>query len=125
MAKAQLTTKAGTLVTVEGTPQEVAALVAQIEGAPLVKEKSSPKARKTREKEASRAKATPVNLITSLIDGGFFRKPKDLASIKVALQEMGHFFPVTSLSPAMLRFVRKRELRRLRDNSRWMYTGGA
>lgn len=122
MAKVQLKTKAGTTVVVEGTPEEVAALVERLEGTAPVKEKT---VRRAREKGASGSKATPVNLITSLIDGGFFRKPKDLGTVKVALEEMGHFFPVTTLSPAMLRFVRRRQLRRLRDNKRWMYTGGA
>lgn len=123
MAKVQLKTKAGTTVVLEGTPEEVAALVERLEGtSPPPKEKE---ARRDKDKPPSSGKATPVNLITSLIDGGFFRKPKDLASVKVALEEMGHFFPVTTLSPTMLRFVRRRQLRRLRDSKRWMYTGGA
>lgn len=121
MAKVQLKTRAGTTVVVEGTPEEVAALVERIEGAVPTRGKSAPRAR---ERGGSTAKATPINLISSLIDGGFFRKPKDLASVKVALQEMGHFYPVTTLSPALLRLVRQRQLRRLRDNKRWMYTGG-
>jgi len=57
------------------------------------------------------------------MDGGFFRKPKDLAAIKVALEEMGHYYPITTLSPTLLRLVRKRQLRRTRDKKRWLYTG--
>jgi hypothetical protein len=71
----------------------------------------------------NKQKATPINLISSLIDGGFFRKPKDLAAAKIALEEMGHFFPVTTLSPVLLRLVRKRQLRRIKDQKRWFYTG--
>jgi hypothetical protein len=119
MAKAQLKTKTGTIIAIEGTPEEVASLVERIEGGSS-NEKRAPK---TSEKNASSAKATPVNLICSLIDGGFFRKPKDLASVKMALEEMGHFYPITTLSPALLRLVRRRQLRRLRDKKRWMYTG--
>jgi hypothetical protein len=121
MAKAELKTKSGTVITVEGTPEEVASMVKKIEGAPP-EENSRHKPRKKATPERT-AKATPVNLISTLIDGGFFRKPKDLASVKVALEEMGHFYPVTTLSPALLRFVRRRELRRLREDKRWMYTG--
>lgn len=119
MAKAQLKTKTGTTIVVEGTPEEVASLIERIEGGSS-REKATPKSAK---KNVSSAKATPVNLICSLIDGGFFRKPKDLASVKMALEEMGHFYPITTLSPALLRLVRRRQLRRLRDNKRWMYTG--
>src|SRR6266699_1587013 len=103
MAKAHLTTKKGTTIVIEGTPSEVATLVKHFEGerpstAPEPKRRSPP---------AAGAKPTPVNLISSLIDGGFFKKPKDLGSVKVALEEIGHFYPVTSLSPALLRLVRK------------------
>jgi hypothetical protein len=122
MAKVELKTKSGTVIVIEGSPDEVASVVKKIEGTPSTPETGP---RKPRRKEAAErtAKPTPVNLISSLIDGGFFRKPKDLASVKVALQEMGHFYPVTSLSPALLRLVRRRELRRLREDKRWMYTG--
>jgi len=123
MAKAQLTTKTGTVVVIEGTPDEVAALVRKIEGEPPSHMPASSGGKKAAP-SAKPPKATPVNLISSLIDGGFFRKPKDLASVKVALQEMGHFYPVTTLSPALLRFVRRRQLRRLQEDNRWMYTGG-
>lgn len=105
---------------IEGTPEEVASLVERIEGDKSGDKKPLSKARR---RNASRAKVTPANLINTLIDGGFFRKPKDLASVKVALEEMGHFYPITTLSPTLLRLVRQRQLRRLRDNKRWMYTG--
>ena len=34
--------------------------------------------------------------------------------MKAALEEMGHHYPVTTLSPTLLRQVRKRNLRRLK-----------
>jgi hypothetical protein len=120
MAKAHLTTKAGTTIVIEGSTEEVAALVRQIQEDAPPGEKTWPPRRQKRGKSA---KPTPQNLISSLIDGGFFRKPKDLASVKVALEEIGHFYPVTTLSPALLRLVRGRQLRRIRDKKRWMYTG--
>ena len=120
MAKAYIT-KGDTKITVEGTPEEVAKLVAQLGGGHTNRQGRAP-VRNTAEKE-KRQKATPINLISTLIDGDFFRKPKDLAAVKVALEEMGHFYPVTTLSPALLRLVRKRQLRRVRDQKRWLYTG--
>jgi hypothetical protein len=39
----------------------------------------------------------------------------------MALEEQGQFYPVTSLSPTVLRLVRKRELRRIKDKKRWLY----
>ena len=122
MPKAHIVTKNGTKITIEGTPEEVASLAKQ-----LAEPTGSPALPKSKPSKGSKLllqlKPTPSNLIASLIDGGFFRKPKDLASIKVALEEMGHFFPVTTLSPVLLRLVRKRQLRRMKDKKRWLYTG--
>ena len=123
MAKARLTTKAGTSIVIEGSAAEVAALVKQIEPeAGASKPPSSARAGNRPRRE--QPKATPLNLISSLIDGGFFRKkPKDLAAVRGALAEMGHVYPVTTLSPTLLRLVRSRQLRRLKEKKRWLYTG--
>jgi hypothetical protein len=121
MAKAEYTTLGGAKVMVEGTPREVAELLKCLND---VSTDATPTAKKNRKSTNSLAKATPTNLIASLIDGGFFRKPKDLASIKASLEESGHYYPVTTLSPTMLRFVRRKQLRRIKEDGKWMYTGG-
>lgn len=115
MTKASFKTKGGTQVILEGEPEKVAALIKILEGESKEKFKKITSSHKE--------KTTPMNLVNSLIDGGFFTKPKDLASIKIALQEMGHHYPVTSLSPTLLRLVRRRQLRRIKDKKRWLYTG--
>jgi hypothetical protein len=121
MAKAQIITTAGAHVTVEGTPEEVAAIVKHLGGGKASSEKNV--VTKPARDVQKRQKPSPVNLISSLIDGGFFRKPKDLGSVKVALEEIGHYYPVTTLSPTMLRFVRRKQLRRIKEKKRWLYTG--
>ncbi|SRR6266851_1429690 len=124
MPKVHITTKNGTKLTIEGTADEVAAMVARFEGGvsiggstPRRKRDSSPSAPR------SRSKAGPLGLISELIDGGYFKKPKELSAIKMTLEEHGHFYPVTTLSPVMLRLVRKRQLRRIKDKKRWLYVG--
>ena len=120
MAKAHITTKEGTRITIEGTPEEVAQVAARLG----VGDTGVPRSgRKKTGKHKEKLSATPINLISSLIDGGFFRKPKDLAAVKVSLEEIGHFYPVTTLSPALLRLVRRRQLRRIKEQKRWLYTG--
>jgi hypothetical protein len=119
MAKAQISFPDGTTIKLEGTPDEISAVV--------------DRGRKTQEtgrrsaKVNVKARSQPlqlVDLLANLIDGGFFKKkPKDLAAVKTALEEMGHHYPVTTLSGAMLREVRRRNLRRLKQDKRWMYTG--
>jgi hypothetical protein len=121
MAKANIVTPSGMRITVEGSPQEVAQIVSQVRGDEPPSQNAKPTGKAT--KRSVKEKPSPINLLSSLIDGGFFRKPKDLGAVKVALEEMGHYYPVTSLSPTLLRLVRKRQLRRLKDNKRWLYTG--
>ena len=125
MAKANIITKQGTKITVEGDAREVATIIGQLEGDSLAPKHRQPKARATSSSPSTKKahKTTPVNLVCSLIDGGFFRKPKDLGAVKTALEELGHFYPVTTLSPALLRLVRKRQLRRIKEKKRWLYTG--
>ena len=118
MAKAHISLDNGTKVTVEGTPAEVAALIAQFgSGA------TPPKHAKKTIPRKSTAKSGPINLVSELIDGGFFKKPKELGAIKIALEEKGHYYPVTSLSPTLLRLIRKKQIRRIKDKKRWLYVG--
>ena len=118
MAKAHITTKNGAQIIIEGSHEEVAALIAKLEGASA---RGTAPTSKTRQK--STAKPTLTGLVAELIDGGFFKKPKELGSIKTALEEQGHFYPATTLSPIVLRMVRKKVLRRIKDKKRWLYVG--
>jgi hypothetical protein len=117
MAKVHITTKEGALITIEGTPAEVATITEKLSRA------TAPSLHKGSKHRQSKLKPTPMGLLGSLIDGNFFRKPKDLAAVKVALEEMGHVYPMTTLSPILLRLVRKRQLRRIKEKNRWLYVG--
>lgn len=116
MAKAQITTPEGITINIEGTSKEISAVVEDLK-------KNAVEAGPTRRRaKAKSGRVLLVDLIASLKDGSFFKKPRDLASVKSALAEMGHHYPVTTLSPVMLRQVRKRSLRRIREKGRWLYT---
>jgi hypothetical protein len=114
MAKATITTSEGLQVRVEGTSAEIAAVVKDLR-------RGTRKDDGQKKPKRGSGRSSLVDLIDSLIDGGFFKKPRDLAAIKAALAEMGHHYPQTTLSPAMLRKVRKRGVRRVREQKRWMY----
>ena len=62
-------------------------------------------------------------MLMLLMDDGFFKKPKELAAVKAALAERGHVYPVTTISPALLRLVQRRYLRRIKQDKRWFYNG--
>lgn len=116
MPKAIITTGGGAVVTVEGSEDEVVALVRRLEvyHQPPTNALVLPAVRK-------QAKTTPMGLLMEMVERGFFNKPMELGSVKQALEEEGHFYPTTTLSPLLLRLVRRRELRRVKDKKRWAY----
>lgn len=118
MARAQITTQDGITVKVQGSPEEIAKVIREIREPSL-----KPSVGAKREKPRQGRQVLLIDLVDSLVDGGFFKKPKGLAAIKAALGEMGHHYPVTTLSGTMLDQVRRRKLRRLKEEHRWMYTG--
>lgn len=124
MAKAHIVTGSGTKITIEGTPEELASVLKQVGATEPSAAHETARASAPKTKAKANERSTPTNLIASLIDGGFFKKPKNLAEIKIALEEMGHHYPVTTLSPTLLRFIRQRQLRRMRESKKWVYTGG-
>lgn len=110
---------------IEGTSEEVAQLLSQFDGNVTSSEKVARGKKNVPLKPSGHtpSKPTPATLVAELIDGGFFKKPKGLGAIKIALEEHGHYYPVTTLSSTMLRFVRKHQIRRIKDKKRWLYVG--
>jgi hypothetical protein len=114
MAKAQIVTGSGTKVTIEGDADEVAALIERFDRAPSTGTVPAKTSRPS-------AKAGPQDRILALIEGGFFDRPQGLGAIRSTLEEQGHFYPATTLSPVLLRLVRNRNLRRVKENNVWSY----
>jgi len=116
MATASVTLPGGAKVVIEGTQAEVADLLARLQSA-------SPSAPQRSERSSTKApvREGPMRLILDLIDADFFKVPQELGAVRIALEEQGHFYPTTSLSPLMLRLVRGRQLRRIKSQKRWAY----
>jgi|ERR1043166_821549 hypothetical protein len=73
---------------------------------------------------SKKLKPTLMGYISEMISSGFFKQPKQIGAVKAALEESGQFYPTTTLSPALLRLVRARQLRRIKDDSgHWAYVG--
>ena len=101
MAKAHIALGDGTKITIEGTPDEVAALVSKLSTSSPPSSKEKKRSGEKSGQGTSKSKQGPVDLISELIDGGFFKKPKELGAIRLALEEQGHYYPATTLSPAL------------------------
>jgi hypothetical protein len=122
MPKATVAIPSGAKVTIEGTNDEVVALIARLEG--LEDVPRTPQSAASRSNSQTKSKPSLPGLISEMISNGFFKEPRHLSALKDALEQNGQFYPVTTLSPAMLRLVRSRQLRRIKDNKgRWSYVG--
>jgi hypothetical protein len=117
MPTASITMPSGATIKIEGTQAEVADLVAKFQATDVHPVKSA--ARSPRGSTSSRT--GPFELIVGLLEKGFCETPRELGAVRMALEEEGHFYPVTTLSPVMLRLVRRKFLRRIKNNKRWTY----
>jgi hypothetical protein len=124
MAKANMVLPDGTKVAIEGTAEEVALLLAKCS------QSSSPHDRKEHKKEQQAPtqrkaqtgkRAGPLTLIAILADEGYFKSKRTLGDIQKKLEEIGHIYAQTSLSPALMRLTRKRTLRRIKEKKGWVY----
>lgn len=121
MAKAKISLENGVQISVEGSPAEVAAIVDQLTSKTVSASKGGSRSAARRSSEDKRISTSPTDLILSLADGGFFKNPKDLAAIKEGLAEIGHIYPVQTLSSIVFKMVRRRYLRRVKQDGRWVY----
>jgi len=123
MPTANIETKAGTKITIDGTSEEISEIIGVIqrkEEGRRIKDPSTIESR--REKGASL-----TDLILEIREEGYFDKPQGLVEVKKILEEKGHIYPVTTLSGALLFQARKRILRRMKDGDgrRWVYVKGS
>ena len=129
MAKANVLLPDGTRVTIEGTPAEVAIVLKKFseDTVPSAVGRRSPSSKSKQsnkggaKKKKSQTRKGPTGLILGLRDDGFFKTRKALPDIQKKLEEQGHIYAQSSLSPALVRLVRARDLRRLREKKGWAY----
>jgi hypothetical protein len=115
MAKAHITAPGGVEINIEGTPEEIAAVLKQ------VGLKSSNSAKPAKETKRVHTRATIPTLVDELKEEGFFKKPKGLDDIRRRLADLGHNYPVTTLSGAMQAQAKKRVLRRFKEGGKYVY----
>lgn len=121
MAKATIKSKAGTLITIEGTDQEVASVLGHFETVVNVSDRKEAIHGVALEKKEHKKRAGAADSIIDLKENGFFEKPKTLTEIAHALEEKAHLYPVTTLSGVMIGLVQKKLLGRKKIDGKWVY----
>lgn len=122
MAKAHVVTGDGTTVNLEGTPQEIATLLKElkIQTQAAATSQKSPKSL-TNSRVPPKGKVTVGGLLDELVADEFFKKPKGMGDVKSQLANMGHHYPLTSLSGPLMGYVRTRRLRRFKESGKYLY----
>ena len=127
MAKANLVLPDGTKVNIEGTAEEVAVLLAKFSqpaDETIVRKKKGRKKKKPSESSVRPPKVSrkgPQTLIAELAEEGYFKSKRTIGDIQKKLEEKGHIYAPTSLSPPLLRLTRKKTLRRIKEKNVWVY----
>jgi hypothetical protein len=130
MAKALLTLPSGHHVELDGSSDEIAELLRLYSGAySPVPGPSIEQARIGKQRGGSVAsfkrlhssKSGPRAFIMELREAGYFVEKRTLNDIQRALEEQAHFYPQNTLSTPLIRLVRERLLRRVKEDRVWMY----
>jgi len=117
MASAKISTPEGIHVEIEGTPAEVAATVEMVRA--QLKELGGEEPSRSR-----KAKGGPVklpDLVEQLKAEDFFKTPKGLGEVQKKLADLGHHYPVTTLSGSMQNQAKRRSLRRFKQEGKYVY----
>lgn len=115
MTKAEISSKDGTKIIIDGTPEEIARIIED------VRKKDERRADKSQPKEKLGGSQTATDYILELREQGYLNKPKSLGEIKEKLAEAGLIYPITSLSGVVLAQVRKKRLGRIKKDGVWGY----
>ena len=114
MAIARITIPGGISVEVDGTPEEVAGVLERLEtkhgtAGPLTSS------------QPSGGRGERPSLIQTLKSEEYFKTPRGLSDVQKKLAELGHHYPVTTLSGAMQSQSKNRSLRRFKSGGKYVY----
>jgi len=128
MVKANLILPSGTKVHFEGTAEEIAVLLSKFSGGSeeQVGTNRGQKRKHSAPKEKGpKSRSGPTGLVLDLINEGYFKSRRTLPEIQKKLEEKGHIYAQTSLSPILIRLVRRKDVnfRRIKDKKGWVYVG--
>ncbi|NYZ77141.1 hypothetical protein H0O02_02380 [Candidatus Micrarchaeota archaeon] len=115
MAQVEISTSGGTKILVEGTTQEINAIV------DYVKSRETTSHTGVVAEKSPHRKKNLTDLILDLKGEGFFDSPKKITEVKNALDQKAHFYPLPSVSTRLIRLVRGGELGRVKMESKWGY----
>jgi hypothetical protein len=125
MVKISMKLPNGTSIVVEGSKEDVNQILSTFSITNEKNEKLSSFSPKTNRKtrKGTKPRGTVMVCILELKSRDFFTKKKiSMDQVKNALNEGGHYFRDAAIATALLRLVKRADLRRLKENGKWLYT---
>ena len=119
MPKANFTFPNGATVNIQGSDEEIARIIKQISGTTTTEPKKLKERKKNRSEKPT--SSGPLGHVRDLAQEGFFAQKRSLGDVQKALEERGHIYAVTSISPTLVRLTRSRTLRRIKVEGNWNY----
>jgi len=113
MATAKINIPGGISVEIDGAPDEIVAVLDNVRCKETISQVTVGAFIKPRGEISG--------LIASLKSEAFFQTPRGLSEIQKKFAEMGHHYPLTTLSGAMQSHSQKRKLRRFKRDGKWVY----
>ena len=115
MANAKISIPGGVSVEIDGTPEEVASVLERL------RSEAVRAATPIETTQSSKMRGEIPALMSLLKSEEFFKTPRGLSDVREKLAQMGHHYPVTTLSGAMQAQARNRNLRRFKQDGKYVY----
>ena len=125
MAKANINLPNGTKIVIDGTADEINAIL-KLYSSSAPSSESHPKKSRTQLKKQSKKssgtkKSGPKQYIRDLRTEGFFDKKRTINDVQKNLEQNGHIYPLTHLSTPLRVLVQEKELGRMKEDGNWVY----
>ena len=132
MAKANITLANGTVVKIDGTVDEIKALLEiyshnewpqskNRDGSGKSRQRKMKLQRGSGEKKNRKVKKGPKGYIAELKSEGFFKAKRTINEVQAKLEENGHIYPLNELSTPLRKLVNDKELGRIKEKDKWVY----
>lgn len=119
MPKAKMKTASGTIVSVDGTKEEILAILAAVEGKSTMVSDKQTEAREAVEK-TERATGLSGRII-QLKNAAFFKKPRTVEEGRDALAKKDHHYTSKYLSVYLIRLAKRGILRKIKRKGDYLY----
>ncbi|MCX6777702.1 MAG: hypothetical protein NT157_02345 [Candidatus Micrarchaeota archaeon] len=120
MAKANIETQAGTKISVEGTSEEVAEIVAYMKNKELGGKNISVQPSDESTRKGKRSDSLGAQLMQLKFEG-FFDTPRRIVDVEKELKRKAYHYPLPSISTTLIRQVKKGTLGRIKEHNKWSY----